>query len=135
MIASEEKSEHPKSQFAVTGLYFYDNDVVDIAKQVKSSERGKLEITSINQVYLDKSALNVELLGRGFSWLDTGTHESLFEASILVETIEKRQRYKIACHEEIVWRNGWFTYDQVMQTARFLSKNSYGQYLNEVIVR
>lgn len=125
----EEKPENPKSNFAVTGLYFYDNDVVEMAKNVKPSHRGELEITTINQAYMERGDLNVELLGRGFAWLDTGTHESLLEAAMFVETIEKRQGYKIACLEEIAWRNGWLSNDQVAQTAKAMSKNSYGQYL------
>jgi glucose-1-phosphate thymidylyltransferase len=132
-IGLEEKPEAPKSNIAVTGLYFYDNDVVQIAKQVKPSQRGELEITTINQIYMARGDLNVELLGRGFAWLDTGTHESLLEAAMFVETIEKRQGYKIACLEEIAWRNGWLTSEQVMQTARLFSKNGYGQYLVELL--
>ena len=132
-ISLEEKPENPQSNFAVTGLYFYDNDVVEMAKQVKPSHRGELEITTLNQMYMERGDLNVELLGRGFAWLDTGTHESLLEAAMFVETIEKRQGYKIACLEEIAWNNGWISNEQVMQTAKSLSKNSYGQYLKNLV--
>jgi glucose-1-phosphate thymidylyltransferase len=132
-ISLEEKPEKPKSNFAVTGLYFYDNDVIAMAKKVKPSDRGELEITTLNQMYMERGDLNVELLGRGFAWLDTGTHESLLEAAMFVETIEKRQGYKIACLEEIAWNNGWLSNEQVMQTAKALSKNSYGQYLADLI--
>jgi len=132
-ISLEEKPEKPRSNFAVTGLYFYDNDVVEMAKQVKPSHRGELEITTLNQMYMERGDLNVELLGRGFAWLDTGTHESLLEAAMFVETIEKRQGYKIACLEEIAWNYGWLSNEQVMQTAKALSKNSYGQYLADLI--
>lgn len=132
-ISIEEKPQKPKSNFAVTGLYFYDNDVIEMAKQVKPSHRGELEITTINQMYMERGALNVELLGRGFAWLDTGTHESLLEAAMFVETIEKRQGYKVACLEEIAWRNGWLSDQQVLDTAKALSKNNYGQYLADLI--
>ena len=132
-ISLEEKPEKPQSNFAVTGLYFYDNDVVEMAKQVKPSHRGELEITTLNQKYMERGDLNVELLGRGFAWLDTGTHESLLEAAMFVETIEKRQGYKIACLEEIAWNNGWLSDEQVQKTADTLSKNSYGQYLANLI--
>ena len=132
-VSLEEKPENPQSNYAVTGLYFYDNNVVEMAKQVKPSHRGELEITTLNQMYLDRGDLHVELLGRGFAWLDTGTHESLLEAAMFVETIEKRQGYKIACLEEIAWNNGWLSNEQVMQTAKALSKNSYGQYLANLI--
>ena len=132
-ISIEEKPTKPKSNFAVTGLYFYDNDVVQIAKQVKPSHRGEVEITSVNQAYLDRGDLSVELLGRGFAWLDTGTHESLLEAGHFVETIEKRQGYKIACLEEIAFHNGWLGKDDVRRIGQSLSKNTYGQYLLDLI--
>lgn len=134
-ISLEEKPEHPKSNFAVTGLYFYDNNVVEMAKKIKPSHRGELEITTLNQMYLEQENLNVEQLGRGFAWLDTGTHESLLEAAMFVETIEKRQGYKIACLEEIAWRNGWLTKDKIAETAKALSKNGYGQYLLDLILQ
>ncbi|QSH57998.1 glucose-1-phosphate thymidylyltransferase RfbA [Photobacterium damselae subsp. damselae] len=132
-ISIEEKPKQPKSNYAVTGLYFYDNDVVRIAKDIQPSERGELEITSINQAYLDRGDLKVELLGRGFAWLDTGTHESLLEASSFVETIEKRQGFKIACLEEIAYRQGWMSKDDVKEGAESLKKNGYGQYLLKMI--
>ncbi|WP_442112978.1 glucose-1-phosphate thymidylyltransferase RfbA [Pseudomonas sp. NUPR-001] len=129
VVSIEEKPLKPKSHFAVTGLYFYDNDVIRIAKNVRPSARGELEITSINQAYLERGTLNVELLGRGFAWLDTGTHESLLEAGHFVETIEKRQGYKVACLEEIAFNNGWLQADDLRRVGASLSKNSYGQYL------
>jgi len=132
-ISLEEKPEKPQSNFAVTGLYFYDNDVIEMAKKVKPSYRGELEITTLNQMYLERGDLNVELLGRGFAWLDTGTHESLLEAAMFVETIEKRQGYKIACLEEISWNNGWITRKQLFDFGKKLEKNSYGRYLMNMV--
>ena len=132
-ISLEEKPVNPKSNFAVTGLYFYDNDVVEMAKQVKPSERGELEITTLNQMYLEKGNLNVELLGRGFAWLDTGTHESLLEAATFVETIERMQGYKIACLEEIALNNGWLSGEDILRASKILSKNGYGQYLTSLL--
>ena len=128
-ISIEEKPVKPKSNYAVTGLYFYDNDVIDIAKNVKPSDRGEVEITTVNQLYMQRGDLNVELLGRGFAWLDTGTHESLIEAGMFVETVEKRQGFKIACLEEIALNNGWLTKQQVAEIGQTMSKNAYGQYL------
>ena len=128
-VSLEEKPSKPKSNFAVTGLYFYDNNVVEMAKQVKPSARGELEITTLNQMYLNKGNLSVETLGRGFAWFDTGTYDSLLEAAMFVETIEKRQSYKIACLEEIAYYNNWLDENQVKKIAKTLSKNTYGQYL------
>ena len=132
-ISLEEKPKQPKSNFAVTGLYFYDNDVIQIAKQVKPSERGELEITTVNQMYLERGDLKVELLGRGFAWLDTGTHESLLEAAHFVETVQNRQGYKVACLEEIAFNNGWLTKEQVLEIGQSMSKNDYGQYLMSLV--
>jgi glucose-1-phosphate thymidylyltransferase len=132
-ISLEEKPKKPKSNFAVTGLYFYDNSVVEMAKRVKPSDRGELEITTLNQMYLEQGNLRVETLGRGFAWLDTGTYGSLLEAAMFVETIEKRQGYKIACLEEIALNQGWLTVDEVKSSASVLSKNSYGQYLMDLV--
>lgn len=132
-LSIEEKPKQPKSKYAVTGLYFYDNDVIDIAKKVEPSDRGELEITSINQAYLERGSLNVEVLGRGFAWLDTGTHESLLEAAQFVETIEKRQGYKVACLEEIAFYNGWLSEQDIKRAGEKLSKNGYGEYLLSLI--
>ncbi|AXQ99049.1 glucose-1-phosphate thymidylyltransferase RfbA [Pseudoalteromonas piscicida] len=131
-VSIEEKPAKPKSNLAVTGLYFYDNSVVEMAKNVEPSNRGELEITCLNEMYLKQNKLNVEVLGRGFAWLDTGTHESLLEAAQFVETIEKRQGYKIACLEEIAFNNGWLDSEELQLIAQPFIKNSYGQYLNDI---
>jgi len=132
-ISIEEKPDKPKSNYCVTGLYFYDNQVVELAKTLKPSARGELEITDLNRLYLEAGRLNVELLGQGFTWLDTGTHESLAEATNFVKTVETHQHRKIACLEEIAYLNGWITKDQVMSTYEVLKKNQYGRYLLDVL--
>jgi glucose-1-phosphate thymidylyltransferase len=129
VISIEEKPTVPKSHFAVTGLYFYPNDVIQKAKEIKPSERGELEITTLNQLYLDEARLKVELMGRGYAWLDTGTHESLLEAAQFIETIEKRQGLKVACIEEIAYEKGYISKSQLIELAKPLAKNNYGQYL------
>ena len=134
VLSVEEKPDKPKSHFAITGLYFYDNRVVDIAKQVKPSHRNELEITSINQAYLDEGDLHVQLLGRGFAWLDTGTHKSLLAASQFVETIQERQGYKLACLEEIAFNQGWLSVDALAERARVLAKTSDGSYLQSLLM-
>ena len=132
-ISIEEKPEHPKSNFAVTGLYFYDNDVVEIAKNIKPSPRGELEITDVNKAYLERGDLSVELMGRGFAWLDTGTHESLLQASQYIETVQRLQNVQVANLEEIAYRMGYINKEQVHELAQSLKKNEYGQYLLRLI--
>ena len=132
-ISIEEKPEHPKSNYAVTGLYFYDKNVVEYAKQIKPSARGELEITDLNNIYLQKGQLNVELLGQGFTWLDTGTHESLVDATNFVKTVEQHQHRKIACLEEIGYKNGWITKEDLLKAYEPFKKNQYGAYLKDII--
>ena len=131
----QEKPEHPKSNYAVTGLYFYDNRVVDIAGSLQKSDRGELEITDVNRQYLAWNELQVEVMGRGMAWLDTGTHTSLLQAANFVETIEERQGLKISCPEEIAWRNGWISADDVLEAGQSMSNNAYGQYLVDLVAR
>ena len=132
-ISIEEKPEHPKSNYCVTGLYFYDNRAVEFAKNLKPSARGELEITDLNHIYLEDGSLNVELLGQGFTWLDTGTHESLVDATNFVKTVEQHQHRKIACLEEIAYLNGWISKDELMEVYEVMKKNQYGQYLKDVM--
>ena len=132
-ISIEEKPEHPKSNYCVTGLYFYDNKVVEYAKNLAPSARGELEITDLNRIYLEDDSLNVELLGQGFTWLDTGTHESLVDATNFVKTVETHQHRKIACLEEIAYLNGWISKKDITERYEMLKKNQYGQYLKDVL--
>lgn len=132
-VSLEEKPAVPKSRLAITGLYFYDNRVVEIAKRIKPSVRGELEITAVNNAYLEMNELNVQILGRGFAWLDTGTHESLLEAAQFVETIERRQGYKIACLEEIAWRNGWLSDNDILAASDMYKKSGYGEYIRDLV--
>lgn len=132
-ISIEEKPQNPKSRYAVTGLYFYDNQVCDIAASIQPSVRGELEITDVNRCYLEKDQLNVEIMGRGMAWLDTGTHDSLLDASQFIATLEKRQGLKVSCPEEIAWRQGWINDDQLEEAASTLGKSGYGQYLSNLL--
>ena len=132
-ISVEEKPEHPKSNYAITGLYFYDNDVVDIAKSIEPSPRGELEITDVNDAYLKRGDLDVEVMGRGFAWLDTGTHESLLEAAQYIETVQRMQNVQVANLEEIAYRMGYISRDEVIALAQPLKKNEYGQYLLRLV--
>lgn len=132
-VSLEEKPANPKSRLAITGLYFYDNRVIEIAKQIKPSARGELEITAVNNAYLEMNELNVQILGRGFAWLDTGTHESLLEAAQFVETIERRQGYKIACLEEVAWRNGWLSDNDMLAASNMYKKSGYGEYIRDLV--
>ena len=133
VVSIEEKPQKPKSNYCVTGLYFYDNRVVEYAKRLKPSGRGELEITDLNRIYLEEGSLNVELLGQGFTWLDTGTHESLVDATNFVKTVEQHQHRKVACLEEIAYLNGWITREQVLKIYEELKNNQYGQYLKDVL--